>query len=83
VIRETKEELDLDLTEQDLEYLGEFPTSFYNQETERSLYLYRTDQEIFTVLEGAAGKWVSFDEAAKLLHSGDKIVYIEQVITNL
>lgn len=83
VIRETKEELDLNLRESDLIYLGEFPTTFYEQKTERSLYLYRTDQETFTVLEGAGGDWVSFDKATELLHSGDKIKYIKSTIEAL
>jgi len=80
VIRETKEELDLDLTDTDLVYLGEFPASFYNREVERSIYLYKTDQKEFTVLEGAGGRWVNFEEAKELLHAGDKIDFIKKAI---
>lgn len=80
VIREIKEELDLDLLEADLEYLGEFPTQFSDQQIERSVFLYRTDQKEFTVLEGAGGKWLSFASAAEKLDTRDKLEEIKQKI---
>jgi 8-oxo-dGTP pyrophosphatase MutT (NUDIX family) len=83
VIRETKEELDLDLLESDLEYLGEFPTKFYDQVNKRDLYLYRTDQVEFTVLEGTGGRWVTFAAAAELMHEGEKIEFLRLAIEAL
>ena len=80
VIRETKEELDLDIAEKDIDYMGEFPTKFNDVETERSLYLYSTEQIEFTVLEGAGGRWVTFAEAKELLHAGDTIDLIKAAI---
>ena len=82
IIRESKEELDIELTDSDLEYLGEFPTQFDGKTVERSLFLYHTDQTTFTVLEGAGGHWVSFEKAAELMHKGDTITAIRKAISD-
>lgn len=67
VIRESKEELSIDLIPEDLEYLGKFPTEIARVEIERTFFVYRTEQTEFTVLEGAGGRWVMLEEAVALL----------------
>lgn len=57
VIRETKEELDINISEDDVEFLAELPPKVIaGVEAVRHLFVYRTDQESFTVLEGAGGE---------------------------
>lgn len=80
VIRETKEELDLDLLVTDVVYLGEFPTQYGVKVVERSLFVYQTDQVEFTVLEGAGGKWVSFAAAKTYMHKADTLDAIKAAI---
>ena len=67
VIRETKEELDIDVVENDLIFLGTFTHLFGEDMVERNLFLYRTEQEVFTVLEGAGGYWMDYEMAEKYL----------------
>lgn len=81
VIREIKEELDLDLTTQDLNYLGDIHTEYDGVYTERYFYLYKTDQPSFTVLEGAGGKWVTWEEAAPLFARDNKLSEIKNAVT--
>ena len=83
VIRESKEELDLDLQESDLLYLGEFPTEFAGVLTQRSIYLYQTDRLNFSVLEGAGGYWLGIGGATKRLDGGDNIAEIWQTINRV
>jgi 8-oxo-dGTP pyrophosphatase MutT (NUDIX family) len=80
ILRETKEELDLDLTENDLIYMGELHTEYDGVLTERYFYLYKTDQVEFTVLEGAGGKWVTFTEAEPVFKRDNKLPEIIQLI---
>ncbi|MFT5831926.1 MAG: 8-oxo-dGTP pyrophosphatase MutT (NUDIX family) [Candidatus Paceibacteria bacterium] len=80
ILRETKEELDLDLTENDLIYMGELHTEYDGELTERYFYLYKTDQVEFTVLEGAGGKWVTFTEAELVFKRDNKLPEIIQLI---
>ena len=80
VLRETKEELDLVLSKDDVIYLGELHTQYSGVFTERYFYLYQTDQETFTVLEGAGGKWTSFDDAAHLFARDNKLAEIKLMV---
>jgi len=80
ILRETKEELDLDLTKDDLIYMGDLHTEYDRALTERYFYLYKTDQVDFTVLEGAGGKWVTFAEAEPLFKPDNKLPEIVELI---
>lgn len=59
VIRETKEELNIELTTEDLMYIGEYHTIYNDKQINRHMFLWCTDQEEFTVLEGAGGAWLN------------------------
>ncbi len=72
VIREAKEELDLEIEEKELIFLGEFKTLFRNSPKERQLFLYRTDRQDFTVLEGQGAHWMDFETAKTYLDIGDR-----------
>ena len=52
VIRETKEELDIDIKPEELKYLGISTTLWGDLNIIRYMYLYSTEQETFNVLEG-------------------------------
>lgn len=71
VIRESKEELCLDLKEEDLIYLGPSVTNWDGTKIIRHIYLYHTDQPEFEVKEGKAGHWFSFDEVNDHLEKED------------
>lgn len=62
VLREAKEELDLDLNEDDLVFVERYELILGGEAVWRTLYLYPTEQETFIVLEGAGGTWVTLDE---------------------
>lgn len=60
-VREMKEELDIDRAPSDL---TQVPTSIIPTETGsiiRYTFLYTTDQQDFTVLEGSGGEWLDID----------------------
>lgn len=80
VLRESKEELDLDLTESDVSFLATLPTQFRELCVNRHFFLYRTDQESFTVLEGAGAIWMDYATAKQHLDSSDTIDEIRQLI---
>lgn len=80
VIRESKEELDIDIMESELIYLGQSDTTFDEVFVERYFFLYKTDKTNFTVLEGAGGKWVDFETAKTYLVSEDKVERLEEMI---
>lgn len=81
LIREAKEELDINLIESTVTLLGESATVIDDLPYNRFLYLYRTNQETFTVLEGQGGYWVTFAKAKELLQDFDKFDEIEALIT--
>ena len=58
LVRETKEELDIDLVDSDVIELGISETQWGDLLVVRHLFLYQTDQEEFTVLEGAGAHWL-------------------------
>ncbi len=68
VIREASEELMINLVPDEILYLGEFYTEHEDEEIERHLFLYKTNQRAFTVKEGKGGQWVTASEAKTLLH---------------
>lgn len=63
VIRESKEELSLDIQEEDLEYVGVSHSMRGEQSVTRHYYIYRTEQKTFLDLEGKGAYWLSFSEA--------------------
>jgi len=80
VIREAKEELDLEIRKEELIFLGESKTVFHGHPKERHLFLYKTDQEHFTVLEGQGSHWMDFKTAATYLDVGDRFKEIQDWI---
>lgn len=77
VIREAKEELNLNLQEEDLSYLGEFLETHFkdidgDEGTIQHFYLYKTDQEHFEDLEAKGAHWFSFEKAKELVVNPEK-----------
>lgn len=69
VIRETKEELSIDITEKDLVYLTNSTSARDGKKYSRYMYLYPTDQKEFTVLEGKGGYWFTFAEVRERMEN--------------
>lgn len=67
VVRETKEELQIDIHPEELEYLGVYVTNIDEVKIIRYMFLYPTDRKEFTVLEGNAGQWLTFEEVGERL----------------
>lgn len=80
VIRETKEELDIDIKPNELKYLGTSTTLWDNHKIMRYMHLYRTEQESFNVLEGKGGHWLSFEEVRERLDDKDRFDEIAERI---
>ena len=72
VIRETKEELQIDVRTNELKYLGTSITLWNERKIVRYMFLYSTDQEKFDVLEGKGGHWLTFDEVRERLDDKDR-----------
>lgn len=72
VIRETKEELQIDIIPNDLKYLGTSITHWNSRKIVRYLFLYPTNQQQFDVQEGNGGHWLVFDEVRKRLDDKDR-----------
>jgi len=83
VIRESKEELDIDVKPDELKYLGTFNTDWNGNKIVRYIFLYPTIQKDFKVLEGAGGYWLTFDEARKRLDNKERFDYIVDKIKKL
>jgi len=66
VIRETKEELDLDLEENDLKFIGIW-TSRGENNVIGYMHMHKTGQEEFTVLEGQGAHWMSLEKAREYM----------------
>ncbi len=73
VIRESKEELGIDLSEDDLIFLGEFPAQFPSKLVNRHMYVWKTEQTDFKVLEGRAAVWMDHATAKEKLDPADTI----------
>lgn len=67
VIRESKEELDIDLSPADLKYMGKFESNWDGVPVDRHMYLWLTDKESFTVLEGAGAHWMDKEKVEEYL----------------
>jgi len=63
VIREAKEEMQINLRADELKYLGAFITNWDGLGGIRYVFLYHTEQERFNVLEGRGGYWLSLADA--------------------
>lgn len=72
VIRETKEELQIDVRAEKLKYLGASITIWNERKIIRYMFLYPTDQEKFDVLEGKGGHWLTFGEVRERLDDKDR-----------
>ena len=72
VIRESKEELDLDISPDQLVYIGPSHTMWDGHSIMRYLYLYKTDQKDFTVLEGKGAHWMDYETARKHIEDEDR-----------
>lgn len=85
VIRESREELTIDITEQDLTYLGISETEWEGTKIIRYMYLYSTNQEEFDVREGKGGHWMTFAKVRELLDDKDRfdevVVRIQEVLS--
>ena len=83
LIREVKEELNLTLVEVDVQEVCILTASYDAGSVIKYVYLYRTDQETFTVLEGAGAYWVAVEEAKKRLNDKDQLVKVMQKIDKI
>jgi len=72
VIRETKEELTIDISESELTSIGTSITVWGDRKIIRYMYLYPTDQEAFDVREGKAGLWLTFEETRSRMEDPDR-----------
>jgi len=72
VIRETKEELQINVQAKELKYFGTSMTIWNERKIIRYMFLYYTNQEKFDVLEGRDGCWLTFDEVRKRLDDKDR-----------
>jgi len=72
IIRESKEELDVDIKPDELKYLGISTTLWNGHKIIRYMYLYLTKQESFNVLEGKGGHWLTFREVRERLDDKDR-----------
>lgn len=80
VIREAREELEVDVTESEISYLGQLDTEFENRKVARHFFLYPTNREAFTVLEGAGGLWVSFEKANDYLVIEERLNQVKDLV---
>jgi predicted alpha/beta hydrolase family esterase/8-oxo-dGTP pyrophosphatase MutT (NUDIX family) len=78
VIRESKEELDVEIKPDELTSLGTSTTAWNGRKIIRYIHLYKTEQKTFNVLEGAGGHWMSFDEARGHFEDKDRFDEIVQ-----
>jgi predicted alpha/beta hydrolase family esterase len=80
VIRETKEELTIDIKENDLTYLGTSATLWDEHKIMRYLYLYPTEQVEFDVREGKGGLWLTLVEVRERMDEKDRFDEVVQKI---
>ena len=83
VIRESKEELDIDILEQELTFLGEVWMQWNSDNIPRYFFLYQTDQEEFTVLEWAWAHWMNFKDARDILDKRERFDELIEKIDSL
>jgi 8-oxo-dGTP pyrophosphatase MutT (NUDIX family) len=84
VIRESKEELDIEITESAVIPLGNIRPNWPDGNSDRFIFLYQTDQVVFNVLEGAGGVWTSLNDANKYLEAkSERLDRIVSAIENV
>ena len=83
VIRETKEELQINVCAEELKYIGTSITLWNERKIIRYMFLYSTDQEKFDVLEGKGGHWLTFAEVREKLDDKDRFDDIANKIEKL
>lgn len=83
VIRETKEELQIDVRADELKYLGTSITLWDERKIIRYMFLYKTEQEKFDVLEGKGGHWLTSAEVREKLDDKDRFDDIANRIEKL
>lgn len=80
VIRESKEELDVEIKPEELKYLGISTTLQNGHKIIRYMYLYPTEQKVFNVLEGQGGHWLTFAEVQERFDNKDRFDDISEKI---
>ena len=80
VIRESKEELNLDIRPEELEYRGNYRTEYAGIGITRHFYLYHTEQSTFKDLEGKGAYWLSFSKAMTRMERWDTMDEVVQKI---
>ncbi|MBM3256968.1 MAG: NUDIX hydrolase [Candidatus Liptonbacteria bacterium] len=78
VLRETHEELDIELRPETLLFLGVFYAAW--NDLERHIYLFKTDKEQFTVKEENGGCWLTLEEARDRMDSKERFDEIARKI---
>ena len=80
VIRESKEELDIDILQEDIIYLWDIDMQWDNDNIQRYFFLYKTNQQDFTVLEWAWAHWMSFQDARNIMDKRERFDEIVEKI---
>lgn len=82
VIREAKEELDLDLQEPDIHLVTFQAFTYEEQPGSRFIYLYKTDQEHFEDLEAGGAHWMTVEEAKSKMESFERLDIVQKDINH-
>jgi uncharacterized protein len=80
VIRESKEELNVNISPAELQYLGTSITVWNDRKIIRYMHLYPTNRKDFAVSEGQGGLWLSFDEVRGKLDEKDRFDAVVKMI---
>lgn len=80
LIREAGEELDLDLTPDDVILLFTFNSLYESNKYINHLYLYKTEKKSFTDLEAGGAHWLSFEVAKSRLNKHHRLDEVLQMI---
>lgn len=83
VTRETREELQIDVHPEELEYLGVYVTNKDEVKIIRYIFLYPTDRKEFFVLEGNSGQWLTFEEVDQRLDPRVDNPYFSRVVRKI
>jgi ADP-ribose pyrophosphatase YjhB (NUDIX family) len=83
VIREMKEELQINVRADELKYFGASITVLGDRKIIRYMFLYPTDQNRFDVLEGKGGHWLTFAEVSERLDDKDRKDRFDDIVTRI
>lgn len=83
VVRESKEELQIDVQPEELKYLGVYVTNKNDIKIIRYMFLYLTEQKEFSVLEGNSGQWLPFEEVSQRLDPEVDRSYFPRLVGNI